>query len=65
MLGRIHGVSIEDLTKATDWLPHTTRAVITSLRNKGYRVATERNRDKKMTYRLVGDGEAASHSKAA
>jgi hypothetical protein len=65
MLRRVHGVSIDDLTKATDWLPHTTRAVITSLRNKGYRVATERNRDKKMIYRIVGDGEATSHSKAA
>jgi hypothetical protein len=65
MLGRVHGVSIDDLTKATDWLPHTTRAVITSLRNKGYRVATERNREKKTIYRIVGDGETASHSKAA
>jgi hypothetical protein len=65
MLGRVHGVSIDDLTKATDWLPHTARAVITSLRNKGYRVVTERNRDKKTIYRIVGDGEAASHSKAA
>jgi hypothetical protein len=65
MLGRVHGVSIEDLTKATDWLPHTTRAVITGLRNKGYRVAIERNRDKKTVYRIVGDGEAVSHSKAA
>jgi len=65
MLGRVHGVSIDDLTKATDWLPHTTRAVITSLRNKGYRVETERNRDKKTIYRIVADGEAASHRKAA
>jgi hypothetical protein len=65
LLGRVHGASIDDLTKATDWLPHTTRAVITSLRNKGYRVATERNQNKKTVYRIVSDGEAASHSKAA
>ncbi len=65
MLGRIHGVSIDDLTKATDWLPHTARAVITSLRNKGYRVETERNQDKITVYRIVAQAKAASHSKAA
>lgn len=65
MLGRVHGVSIDDLTKATNWLPHTARAVITSLRNKGYRVETERNRDKMTIYRIIAAGKAVSHRKAA
>ena len=56
MLGRVHGVSIDDLTKATEWLPHTARAVITSLRNKGYRIETERNPDKKTVYRIIAAG---------
>ena len=65
MLGRSHGVSIDDLAKATDWLPHTTRAVITSLRNKGYRVETERNENKRTVYRIIAAGKAVSRSKAA
>jgi uncharacterized protein DUF3489 len=65
MLGRVHGVSIDDLTKATEWLPHTARAVITSLRNKGYRIETERNPDKKTVYQITAAGKTASHRKAA
>jgi hypothetical protein len=53
MLERTRGSTIDDLTAATSWLPHTTRAVITSLRNKGYRVETERNRDHKIIYRIA------------
>ena len=65
MLGRARGVSIDDLTAATDWLPHTTRAVITSLRNKGYRVETERNRNEKTVYRIITGGHSAPRKKAA
>jgi hypothetical protein len=64
MLERSRGASIDDLTAATDWLPHTARAVITSVRNKGYRVETERNRENRTIYRIVGVGPA-SHRKAA
>jgi hypothetical protein len=53
MLERTRGSTIDDLTAATRWLPHTARAVITSLRNRGYRVETERNRDHKIIYRIA------------
>ena len=36
LLKRKHGASIEELTKATGWLPHTTRAAMTGLRKKGH-----------------------------
>ncbi|MBY4638365.1 DUF3489 domain-containing protein [Sphingopyxis sp. XHP0097] len=36
LLKRQQGASLEELTKATDWLPHTTRAAMTGLRKKGH-----------------------------
>jgi DNA-binding transcriptional regulator PaaX len=36
------GASIVDLTQATGWLPHTTRAALTGLRKRGYAVIRER-----------------------
>lgn len=36
LLKRPQGASLEELTKATDWLPHTTRAAMTGLRKKGH-----------------------------
>ena len=41
-LQRADGVSIVDLTQATGWLPHTTRAALTGLRKRGYAVIRER-----------------------
>jgi Protein of unknown function (DUF3489) len=36
LLHRAEGASIDDLVGATGWLPHTTRAALTGLRQKGY-----------------------------
>lgn len=38
LLKRSKGASLEELTKATGWLPHTTRAAMTGLRKKGHTV---------------------------
>jgi len=38
LLEREDGASIRDLTDATGWLPHTTRAALTGLRKKGHNV---------------------------
>ena len=38
LLNRKQGATIEDLTKATGWLPHTTRAAMTGLRKKGHAI---------------------------
>ena len=42
LLRRADGASIVDLTEATGWLPHTTRAALTGLRKRGYAVVRER-----------------------
>lgn len=36
LLTRDRGATIEDLTAATGWLPHTTRAALTRLRKRGF-----------------------------
>jgi hypothetical protein len=41
-LQRADGATIADLTQATGWLPHTTRAALTGLRKRGYAVIRER-----------------------
>jgi hypothetical protein len=52
MLAAPSGASLTALTEATNWLPHTTRAVITGLRKRGYTI--ERTRDGGITtYRIV------------
>ena len=39
---RADGATLIDLTQATGWLPHTTRAALTGLRKRGYAVIRER-----------------------
>ena len=36
LLGREQGSSVPEVMAATGWLPHTTRAVLTGLRKRGY-----------------------------
>ena len=38
MLSAEQGATIEALIAATGWLPHTTRAVLTGLRKRGYAI---------------------------
>jgi Protein of unknown function (DUF3489) len=60
LLQRPEGATIIDLTDATGWLPHTTRAVLTGLRKRGYAVVRERVDAGDSTYRIVttaADGE--------
>lgn len=38
LLKRKQGATLEDLTEATGWLPHTTRAAMTGLRKKGHAI---------------------------
>jgi Protein of unknown function (DUF3489) len=42
LLQRSDGATILNLTEATGWLPHTTRAALTGLRKRGYGVIRER-----------------------
>lgn len=42
LLQRDTGASITDLTDATGWLPHTTRAALTGLRKRGLQIENEK-----------------------
>jgi hypothetical protein len=50
------GASLDELVALTGWLPHTTRAALTRLRQRGFAVGLHDTRNRK-AYHLV---EAAS-----
>ena len=52
LLRRADGAGIVDLTEATGWLPHTTRAALTGLRKRGYAVVRERVGAGDLVYRI-------------
>ena len=54
LLRRVDGATIVDLTQATGWLAHTTRAAITGLRKRGYAVTRERIGAGESVYRISG-----------
>ena len=54
LLRRAGGATIVDLTQATGWLPHTTRAALTGLRKRGYAVIRERIGAGDSVYRISG-----------
>lgn len=39
LIGREGGATLEELTSATTWLPHTARAAISGLRKRGHDVS--------------------------
>jgi len=54
MLSKKSGANIDAIVKATGWLPHTSRAMISNLRKSGHKVETEPGKDGKAIYRIVG-----------
>ena len=38
LLKREGGASLDEITKATGWLPHSARAVLTGFRKKGFTI---------------------------
>jgi hypothetical protein len=42
LLSREGGATLDDLTRATGWLPHTVRAALSGLRKKGHTIASEK-----------------------
>jgi hypothetical protein len=61
MLASDAGATISDLTAATGWLEHTTRAALTGLRRRGYAVSLARNeRDGASVYRIAAGGSEAT-----
>ncbi len=56
LLQREHGATIHDLISATGWLPHTTRAALTGLRERGFAVAIDRSdKERGSIYRIERD----------
>ncbi len=59
LLSRDRGATIAELTTATGWLPHTTRAALTRLRKRGF--GLERLKDEASsasTFRVLSDRRA-------
>lgn len=52
LLRRTGGATLSELTEATGWLPHTTRAALTGLRKKGHDIARSK-RDEATCYTLT------------
>lgn len=65
LLERESGASIDELTAATGWLAHTTRAALTGLRKRGHIIAKAKREDGTTVYRIVADGFGASTGEAA
>ena len=65
LLSRQQGASLAEMMKATGWLPHSTRAALTGLRQRGCTIERSSNVDGSSTYRIpnatpaVADGEKA------
>ena len=45
LLNREQGATLGELTQATGWLPHTTRAALTGLRTKGHAIIKAKRED--------------------
>jgi Protein of unknown function (DUF3489) len=53
---RSEGAAIHNLMEATGWLPHTTRATLTGLRKRGYRIVLDRSEGKRDSiYRIESE----------
>ena len=52
LLLRDEGASLDQMIEATGWLPHTTRAALTGLRQSGYAIDSDKV-DGVRTYRAV------------
>lgn len=58
MLQAKRGANMDAIVKATGWLPHTGRAMISGLRKAGFEIETKRAEDGKTVYRIVGSPKA-------
>jgi Protein of unknown function (DUF3489) len=61
MLERDVGATIDELVAATGWLPHTTRAVLTGLRKRGFEIDRRRAKDQSASAYLIAERNNAAH----
>lgn len=52
LLKRKQGATLDDMVKATGWLPHTTRAAMTGLKKKGHTIERDK-RGEVSCYRIT------------
>ncbi|MGZ3234889.1 MAG: DUF3489 domain-containing protein [Croceibacterium sp.] len=52
LLKREQGATLDEMVKATSWLPHTTRAALTGLKKKGHTIERDK-RDDATCYRIT------------
>ncbi|MFN3890756.1 MAG: DUF3489 domain-containing protein [Beijerinckiaceae bacterium] len=64
LLHRGEGVRLAELEAATGWLPHTTRAALTSLRKSGFVLEKSKSNGGTTLYRIVAEPAAGSHAAA-
>ncbi len=65
LLQREEGASLDDLIAATGWLPHTTRAALTGLRQRGYVLLKSAGEEGRTRYRITdSEQESRSHEPA-
>ena len=65
MLERDGGASIAELAAAMGWLPHTTRAALTRLRQSGHELAKEKRETGETAYRIANRVPQTRSRKAA
>ena len=65
LLSRQQGASLAEMMKATDWLPHTTRAALTGLRQRGCIIERSTSADGSSTYRITNATSAAADEEKA
>ena len=64
LLARKRGATIQDMMEATGWLPHTTRAVLTGFRKRGFGIEREAVKGKSAIYRITREPNSAKHRAA-
>ena len=65
LMKRKRGATLDEMVKATGWLPHTTRAALTGLRKKGYGLVKDTNASGKTVYRIADGAGSAGGAKDA
>jgi hypothetical protein len=65
LLQREEGASLGALVEATGWLPHTTRAALTRLRQSGHDLQKEKRDTGETVYRIAAPAGVARSRKAA
>ena len=60
LLNRKAGATIEDITIATGWQPHSARAFMSGLRKKGHTIIREQRKSGASAYRMTTTSRAKS-----